>query len=222
MNIKDLHLGDKVSLSDRGIGLINSLFTYGVEGREREEVTILDVLRLRDGNVRPCEVKADGTVMNGYLCQDGPLELVDCPHSKATNAERRSFMAAILDHSYTSFISITRQAGDVYGSGLGSKLKAEIDQFFFSEKQPTFTSLTKKTMSNLVRKFRQALKSEPFRSFQKTGVVDSDDNLTSEGKDLFLNFLLEKHKDDFKTSVVDALAKELENKKDRDGEEESW
>jgi len=60
----------------------------------------------------------------------------------------------------------------------------------------------------LIEKAKLAFKSEPEKSFIKVGVMDSNENLTTEGKELLMHFLLEKNKDAFKTEVVDPILAE--------------
>lgn len=67
-------------------------------------------------------------------------------------------------------------------------------------------------MSSLKDKFSLIFKNEPEKSFRKAGITDSSDSLTSEGRDLFLAYLLKKHGDDFKKEVVDPILAEEENK----------
>lgn len=63
---------------------------------------------------------------------------------------------------------------------------------------------------SLIEKAKLAFKSEPEKSFIKVGVMDSNENLTIDGKELLLTYLLEKNKDDFKTTVVDPILAEQE------------
>lgn len=65
---------------------------------------------------------------------------------------------------------------------------------------------------NLIEKAKLAFKSEPEKSFIKAGVMDSNENLTFDGKELFLTYLLQKNKDDFKTTVIDPILAEDEAK----------
>lgn len=68
-------------------------------------------------------------------------------------------------------------------------------------------------MATLIEKAKLAFKKEPEKSFIKVGVMDANENLTTEGKDLLFAFLLEKNKDAFKTEVVDPILKEIEAEK---------
>lgn len=71
-------------------------------------------------------------------------------------------------------------------------------------------------VAGLIEKAKLIFKSEPQRSFQKVGVTDAQDNLTEEGKDLLLNWLLTKNGDEFKKAVVDPILEE--EKKEKKGE----
>ncbi len=68
-------------------------------------------------------------------------------------------------------------------------------------------------MTRLTEAFSLAFKSEPEKSFRKAGITNGDDLLTDEGQKVFLGFLLEMHKAEFKTKVVDEILKELDDKK---------
>ena len=63
---------------------------------------------------------------------------------------------------------------------------------------------------SLLSLVKNATRKEPEKSFVKAGVMTDSLELTSEGKDLFLYFMLEKHKDEFKKEVVDAVLAEQE------------
>lgn len=66
----------------------------------------------------------------------------------------------------------------------------------------------KNKIMSLIEKVKLALKGEPEKSFNKAGITDSNDMLTSEGKDVLLNWLLMKHGTEFKTDVVDPILAE--------------
>lgn len=70
-------------------------------------------------------------------------------------------------------------------------------------------------MEGLKDKFAALRKSEPEKSFIKAGILDSNENLTLEGQEVFLNFLLGKFGADFKTEIVDKIlaADEADKKK---------
>lgn len=73
-----------------------------------------------------------------------------------------------------------------------------------------FISSTNQTTMNIKEKFALAFKSEPEKSFRKAGITNGDDFLTSDGQEIFLGWLLQKHGPEFKTEVVDDLLKEEE------------
>lgn len=58
---------------------------------------------------------------------------------------------------------------------------------------------------SLIAKFKLALKGEPRKSFIKKGVLNSDESFTTDGKDLFLAFLLSKYESDFDKEVVSKI-----------------
>ena len=67
------------------------------------------------------------------------------------------------------------------------------------------TSITKEKTMSIVSKFKLALMKEPERSFVNKGILNNELNFTTEGRALFELFLLEKHKVEFKTEVVDKI-----------------
>ena len=71
----------------------------------------------------------------------------------------------------------------------------------------------KKTiMSNLITTFKNITRTEPNKTFVKAGVMNEDITLTSEGKELFIQFMFDKHAAEFKTDVVDKIIAEQEKK----------
>jgi len=65
-------------------------------------------------------------------------------------------------------------------------------------------------MASLKDSFNLLFKPEPQRSFQKAGVTDGNDVLTSDGQTVFLSYLLRKHGADFNTEVVQEILKQRE------------
>ena len=63
----------------------------------------------------------------------------------------------------------------------------------------------KSKMSTLVSKFKLALTSEPEKTFIEVGIMDNNKDLTTDGMLLFLAYLFEKNKTEFKTEVADKL-----------------
>ncbi len=73
-------------------------------------------------------------------------------------------------------------------------------------------TLTKTTSMNLITTFKNITRTEPNKTFVKAGVMNEDLSLTSEGKELFIQFMFDKHATEFKTDVVDAILAEQEKK----------
>lgn len=61
---------------------------------------------------------------------------------------------------------------------------------------------------DLKEKVALAFKSEPEKSFIKAGVMNADESLTQDGKDVLLSFLLKKYGKEFKKEVVDVILAE--------------
>jgi hypothetical protein len=60
-------------------------------------------------------------------------------------------------------------------------------------------------MKSIKEIYRNLTRKEPEKSFVATGVTDSNDQLTADGKDLLLSFLLEQNKDAFNAEVVQPI-----------------
>lgn len=73
--------------------------------------------------------------------------------------------------------------------------------------------LIKKPMSSLRDTIKLAFKKEPEKSFIKIGILDSNEELTQDGRDLVLKFLLEQNKELFKKEIVDPILAEMEANK---------
>lgn len=56
--------------------------------------------------------------------------------------------------------------------------------------------------------FKQLFLKEPQKTFRKLGITDGDNELTAEGSQIFLQYLLGKYEDDFKITVCDPLVAE--------------
>ena len=65
---------------------------------------------------------------------------------------------------------------------------------------------------NILEKFTIALKSEPEKTFRKTGITNGDDLLTEDGQKIFLSWLLKKNGDVFNAEVANGLLKDVEDK----------
>ena len=70
----------------------------------------------------------------------------------------------------------------------------------------------KSFMTNLITTFKNITRTEPNKTFVKAGVMNEELALTSEGKELFIQFMFDKHADEFKKDVVDAILAEQEKK----------
>lgn len=66
---------------------------------------------------------------------------------------------------------------------------------------------------NLRETFVRGLMSEPEKTFRKVGITNGDNLLTSEGTELFLNWLFQKNKTEFKTEVADPIVAEQKEEK---------
>ncbi len=69
-----------------------------------------------------------------------------------------------------------------------------------------------KTKMTLINTFKKLTRSEPEKTFVKAGVLNEELTLTEDGKELFLNYMFEKNKVEFKKEVVDAIIAEQEKK----------
>jgi len=76
-----------------------------------------------------------------------------------------------------------------------------------------FTTNNNKTNNNnnnmnLIQKFKLNLKSEPEKTLIKTGIMNQDETLTCEGKDLFFEWLFQANKEKFTEEVASKLLEE--------------
>ncbi len=72
------------------------------------------------------------------------------------------------------------------------------------------------TMKDLLTKFKNAIMDEPRKTLIKYGVETEGGDLTSEGKELFLNWLYTNNKDKFMEEVISVIKKaEEKEKKDK-------
>lgn len=63
-------------------------------------------------------------------------------------------------------------------------------------------------MASLTSKFALAFKGEPEKSFIKAGVLDEKEQFTTEGRQVFEQWLLKKYGNDFKKEVIDPILAE--------------
>lgn len=70
---------------------------------------------------------------------------------------------------------------------------------------------------NLLQRIKNLALSEPQKSFKKYGITNEFGDLTSDGKEAFINWLFEQHQHEFKADVVNKLITEdeKENKKSK-------
>lgn len=78
--------------------------------------------------------------------------------------------------------------------------------------ESNLTLIEDKKNMNILEKFTIALKSEPEKTFRKTGITNGDDLLTEDGQKIFLSWLLKKNGETFKAEVADGLLKDVEDK----------
>lgn len=71
---------------------------------------------------------------------------------------------------------------------------------------------------SLIKKFQGLFVKEPQKTFRKLEITTQEDQLTSEGRELFINWLFQKHQDEFKTEVADKLLAEMEKESKCDSE----
>lgn len=72
--------------------------------------------------------------------------------------------------------------------------------------------ITREKNMSLKSIVKNLFRSEPEKSFIKAGVMNESLELTTEGKDLFIDFLFEKNKDLFNTEIVQKIIAEQEEK----------
>ncbi len=88
--------------------------------------------------------------------------------------------------------------GNIYFPNKGSGMY-ECDLVLFN---------SNKSNNNMLEKFKMLMKGEPGKSFCKAGITDVNYNLTTDGKEIFLQWLLKENGEKFKSDVVDGLLKE--------------
>lgn len=86
---------------------------------------------------------------------------------------------------------------------------------FFDNEKAEIEILTKTTKPNNTMSLKEAFATlftkEPYKTFRKAGITNGDNELTSEGRDIFLAWLLEQNAEGFK----EIAAKILEEQKER-------
>lgn len=66
---------------------------------------------------------------------------------------------------------------------------------------------------SLVQRMKLIVKGEPEKTLQKTGITDEQDNLTADGREAFLGWMLEKNKVEFAAAVATPLLADQEVEK---------
>lgn len=143
---------------------------------------------------------------NGYGVWCDSLELVeDEPILNETiTATEVRYGTGTVDtntYSYDEPISLWKA---IYGMGMDN-INSNAQQ-----EQPN------NNMNNgLISKMKDLLMSEPKKTLLKYNIIDREENLTNEGKELFINFMFEQNKDKFIDEVVSVFVKaeEKESKK---------
>ncbi len=116
--------------------------------------------------------------------------------------------AEYMGDSTTSSLSVVLKRDD------GKSGSGQNNWWNFDKAELHLLELTKPFyMPNLIEKAKMLFTSEPEKSFQKTGITDSSNNLTPDGAAVFLNWLLTQNKDAFNTAVVQPLLAEQEKEK---------
>lgn len=85
-------------------------------------------------------------------------------------------------------------------------------RYSWNAEDDTSLELVTNNFMSLKQKIASLFLTEPNKSRQATGITDSSNQLTEEGKDIFLNFLLSKNTE-FDTEIVIPLAKAIEDEK---------
>lgn len=77
-----------------------------------------------------------------------------------------------------------------------------------------YKKINNNLMENIKKIYKNLTRTEPEKSAVKAGIITDDGSLTSDGKELFLEYLYEGTKVDFDTKVVQPILKEIVSKKD--------
>lgn len=96
------------------------------------------------------------------------------------------------------------------GTDRGNKCPCGKHSWITNDSEIKLTKSSKPNMEKLTDKMALVFKKEPEKSFIKAGVMNMDETLTTEGRQVFEAFLLRKHSDDFKKEVVDVILAEDE------------
>lgn len=85
--------------------------------------------------------------------------------------------------------------------------EVDFSRALFGDHELELVKKYKKVMTP-IEKFALAFKSEPEKTFIKAGIMDTKGNLTSDGREIWTQWLVKKFGDDFKTEVVDKIMAE--------------
>ncbi len=69
------------------------------------------------------------------------------------------------------------------------------------------------SMTNIIEKIKLLTKSEPDKSAIKAGLRNTSDEFTCDGKEAFIEYLYQKNKADFDTTIVQPILKDEANNK---------
>ncbi len=98
-----------------------------------------------------------------------------------------------------------KKCGIAYGVPVYAT-KSYVDSSAFNNNAPQ--EQTNNNMNQgLISKMKDLLMNEPKKTLLKYGIIDREENLTSEGKELFINFMFEQNKDKFIDEVVSVFVK---------------
>ncbi|MFA5937605.1 MAG: hypothetical protein WC822_07045 [Candidatus Paceibacterota bacterium] len=113
------------------------------------------------------------------------------------------------DHLTEEMVKVGNCCGCFYPKDIGKGINLK----YISSGTQLISSINKTTNNmNLVEKAKLAFKGEPEKTFIKAGVMDSNENLTAEGRDLFLTYLLKENGAAFKEKVIDPILAAEETK----------
>lgn len=96
----------------------------------------------------------------------------------------------------------------VRGASIYLNINGVIDSYDLENFDLVSSINSNKTINNMLDKFKIMMKGEPQKSFCKSGITDVNYNLTEDGTQIFLQWLLKTNGEAFKTEVVDGLLAE--------------
>jgi hypothetical protein len=172
------------------------------------------------------------------LCRDESLKNPVDNQQKEENMAQTYYSADTKSFPNFKTETIKIEAGDtvIYGPGRieGNCCSCEYGKEYIVKNKPGSTSLgigenetnlcsctsswtlIKKRntfIMNLTQGFKNIFKGEPAKTFVKAGVTTENGDFTSEGREIFLQYLLQTHGDAFKKDIVDEIVKEQKAEK---------